>query len=70
MIGKKVRIKTDMIETDVVIVDKILTNMANFSNTAVINNASFQVYVGKLDDGLDVTYPLVEFKVRNIIKIY
>lgn len=70
MIGKKVRIKTDTIETDVVIVDKIMTNKADYLKKAVMNNASFEVYVGLLNSELDVECPLIEFRVKDIIKVY
>ncbi len=70
MIGKKVRIKKDTIETDVVIVDKIMTNMAEYSKAAIMNNATFEVYVGLLNSELDVECPLIEFKVKDIIKLY
>ena len=70
MIGKKVRIKKDTTETDVVIVDKIMTNMATYSKAAIMNNAPFEVYVGLLNPELDVECPLIEFKVIDIIKLY
>ena len=70
MIGKKVRIKKDTIETDVVIVDKIMTNMAVYSKAAIMNNSPFEVYVGLLNSELDVECPLIEFKVKDIIKLY
>ena len=58
MINKKVRIKTRTIETDVLIVDKRMTNMAQFTKSAIINNASFEVYVGLLNvEELDVECP-------------
>lgn len=70
MINKKVRIKTKKIETDVLIVDKRLTNMAEFYKSAVMNNASFEVYVGLLSDELDLKCPLIEFVPSDIIKVY
>ena len=58
MINKKVRIKTSAIETDVLIVDKIMTNMVNFNKAPIMNNASFEVYVGLLNvEELDVECP-------------
>lgn len=71
MINKKVRIKTKTIETDVLIIDKRMTNMAQFTKSAIINNASFEVYVGLLNvEELDVECPVVEFLPSDIIKIY
>lgn len=70
MINKKVRIKTKTIETDVLIVDRRLTNMAEFYKSAVMNNASFEVYIGLLSDELDVECPIIEFVPSDIIKIY
>lgn len=71
MINKKVRIKTKTIETDVLIIDKRMTNMAQFNKAAIINNASFEVYVGLLNvEELDVECPVIEFLPSDIIKIY
>lgn len=71
MINKKVRIKTKTIETDVLIVDKRMTNMAQFTKSAIINNASFEVYVGLLNvEQLDVECPVIEFLPSDIIKVY
>jgi len=70
MINKKVRIKTKTIETDVLIVDRRLTNMAEFYKSAVMNNAPFEVYVGLLNSELDVECSLIEFRVKDIIKFY
>lgn len=70
MINRKVRIKTKTIETDVVILDKRMTTMSEFYNAAIMNNASFEVYVGLISSELDSKCPIVEFIPSNIIKIY
>jgi hypothetical protein len=72
MKGKKVRIKTEVFEGDVLILDKRLTNMAMFSNTAVMNNASFEVYVGIFCDleEMEVDCPIIEFLPKDIIELY
>lgn len=70
MINKKVRIKTKTIETDVLILDKRMTNMAEFNKSPILNNASFEVYVGLLNEELDVKCPIIEFLPSDIIKIY
>jgi hypothetical protein len=70
MIGKHVRIKKENIEVDVEIVDRIMTNMAYYTKAAIMNNASFEVYVGKITSKSELTSPLVEFIVSDIIKLY
>lgn len=70
MIGKVVRIKTKTIETDVIIVDKIMTNMALFEKSSIMNSVPFEVYVGELEEYLENSCPLIEFQVKDIIKIY
>lgn len=73
MIGKKVRIKKDKsFEGDVTIIDKVMTNMALYSKSAIINNAPFEVYIGLFEDleSLDVDSPIIDFKYNDIIKIY
>jgi hypothetical protein len=70
MIGKEVKIKKDGIETNVVIVDKIMTNLALYSKSAVINNASFEVYVGFINSHSEDNDTLIQFKVEDILKIY
>lgn len=70
MIGKHVRIKKENIEVDVEIVDRIMTNMAHYTKAAIMNNASFEVYVGKITSKSELTSPLVEFIVSDIIKLY
>jgi hypothetical protein len=71
MINSKVRIKRLKIEADVIIVDKIMTNMAVYQQAPIMNNAPFEVYVGLL---LDVkthnNCPLIQFEVTDIIKVY
>lgn len=47
-----------------------MTNIAEYSKTAIINNSPFEVYVGLLNSELDVECPLIEFKVKDIIKLY
>ena len=59
MINKKVRIKTKSIETDVLIIDKMMTNMVHFNKAPIMNNASFEVYIGLLNDDLDVECPII-----------
>lgn len=70
MINKKVRIKTKTIETDVLIVDKRMTTMSEFYKSAIMNNSSFEVYVGLLNEELDVICPVIEFISSDIIKVY
>ena len=70
MINRKVRIKTETIEIDVLILDKRMTNMAQFNKAPIMNNAPFEVYVGLLNEELDVECPIIEFLPSDIIKIY
>lgn len=44
--------------------------MAQFYKSAIVNNASFEVYIGLLSDELDVECPIIEFVPSDIIKIY
>lgn len=71
MIGRKVRIKTSIFEGEVLIVDKIMTNMAEFTKTPIINNSSFEVYVGLFTEleNLDLECPLIQFVVKDIRQI-
>ena len=70
MIGRKVRIKTKSFEGNVQILDKRLTNMAEFYKSAIMNNSSFEVYIGMFEDleKIDSECPIIEFKPNDIIK--
>lgn len=70
MIGKHVRIKKEKIEVDVEIVDKIMTNMSYYTKAAILNNAPFEVYVGRITSKSELTAPLVEFIVSDIIELH
>jgi hypothetical protein len=71
MINKRVTIKTNSFKGDVIIIDKIMTNKADFAKAAIMNNASLEVYVGMFCDldKMDVECPLIEFLPSNITKI-
>ena len=71
MIGLTVRIKTKKFEGNVKILDKRMTNMAHYSKSAIMNNASLEVYVGVYEelDALDVECPLIEFLPEEVTEI-
>jgi hypothetical protein len=56
---------------NVIIKDKILTNMAMYSNSPIMNNASFEVYLGEFVDkeALDLDSDFILFEPSEIIKI-
>lgn len=72
LIGKSVSVyrkKDDKItefKGEVVIVDKVLTNMARYFGSPIMNNASMEVYLG-----IDQQYPtkIVAFLYTDIIEI-
>lgn len=73
LIGSKVKvIKKDSgieFEGDLKIVDKIMTCKSTYYNSAIMNNASFEAYVGQnLHDNSDTL--IVLFKPTDIKKIY
>ena len=73
MIGQKVRInKKDKFVGDVFIIDKMITNMAHYTKSAIMNNASFEVYVGKYCDldGIESECPIILFEPTDITYIY
>jgi len=69
--NRLVSIKTKNFSGKVRIVDKIMTCSSEYAKAPIINNASFEVYVGmysNLED-LDVECPLVLFKPDEITEI-
>lgn len=48
------------------ILDKVTTNMANYTRSAVMNNSPFDVYLGRQEGGDDV----ILFKPTDITKVY
>lgn len=48
----------------VFILDKVMTNMADYLGAAVMNNASFDVYLGVFDN------EVIFFKPTEVVKIY
>lgn len=70
MIGKYVQVKKNGLSAKVKIVDKIMTNQAKYTKSAVMNNAPFEVYVGLLDDLEVFDEPLIMFEIKDIIEVY
>lgn len=72
MINRKVRILKEEIECNVVIVDKIMTSMSEYSHKAIMNNASIEVYVGLYENAETIKFmksPIVQFLPTDIIEI-
>lgn len=58
-------------EGKVKILDKVMTNMASYNNSPVINNASMDVYIGRIiDDSSGDGFSIILFEPKDIVKVY
>ena len=76
LLNKKVQVKKYVgeklvFEGDVKIVDKVLMDKASYNKSAIINNSSMDVFLGRnLKDSDATSYSLVLFMPTDIVKVY